>query len=67
MNLEVSDGALQERMLTVNEVAHLLHVHPNTVRRWQKQGVLKSYRVGLKGSIRFQREDISRFIRTTPK
>ncbi len=51
-----------DRMLTVNEVAHLLHVHPGTVRRWEKQGQLKSYRLGPKGIIRFKSEDISNFI-----
>jgi len=50
------------RMLTVNEVAHLLSVHPSTVRRWEKQGQLKSYRLGPKGVIRFKIEDISDFI-----
>ena len=55
------------RMLTVNEVAHLLHVHPSTVRRWEKQGQLKSYRLGPKGVIRFKMEDISKFINSTNK
>ena len=56
-----------DRMLTVNEVAHLLHVHPSTVRRWEKQGQLNSYRLGLNGSIRFKKEDISSFINFTSK
>ena len=58
---------LMDRMLTVNEVAHLLHVHPSTVRRWEKQGQLNSYRLGLNGSIRFKKEDISSFINFTSK
>jgi excisionase family DNA binding protein len=52
-----------ERMLTVNEVAHLLHVHPSTVRRWEKQGQLKSYRLGSKGVIRFKKGDVFHFIK----
>ncbi len=55
-------GGLVARMLTVNEVAYLLHVHPGTVRRWEKQGQLKSYRLGPKSVIRFKREDVSNFI-----
>ena len=51
-----------DRMFTVNEVAHLLHVHPSTVRRWEQYGQLKSCRLGLKSSIRFKRADISDFI-----
>ena len=55
------------RMLTVNEVAHVLHIHPTTVRRWEKKGLLKSYRLGARGSIRFKREDISNFIDSAKK
>jgi len=46
-------------MLTAKEVAELLNVHINTVRRWSKQGVLKSYRIGPRGDRRFKREDVS--------
>ena len=64
----VSCGSeLMDRMLTVNEVAHLLHVHHSTVRRWEKQGQLKSYRLGSRGVIRFKREDISSFINLANK
>ena len=56
---------LVDRMLTVNEVADLLHVHPSSVRRWQKSGELKSYRLGCKGSLRFKNEDILDFIRVS--
>jgi excisionase family DNA binding protein len=52
------------RMLTVNEVAHLLNIHPGTVRRWEKNGHLKSCRIGPKGSIRFRREDVLKFVST---
>jgi len=53
---------LNGRMLTVKEVANLLNVHPLTVRRWEKKGHLKSYRIGPKGVIRFNREDLSDFL-----
>jgi len=56
------ESELAARMLTVNEVAYLLHVHPSTVRRWEKEGQLKSYRFGPKGVIRFKIEDVSNFI-----
>ncbi len=48
-------------MLTISEVAHLLNVHINTVRRWSNQGVLKTYRLGSRGDRRFKREDITSF------
>ena len=48
-------------MLTANEVAHLLNVHINTVRRWSNQGLLKTYRIGGRGDRRFEREDVIKF------
>ena len=49
-------------MLTTRDVAHLLGLHYNTVRRWSKRGILKSYRIGARGDRRFKREDIDRFL-----
>ncbi len=48
-------------MLTTSEVAHILNVHINTVRRWSNQGVLKAYRLGSRGDRRFRLEDIVSF------
>jgi excisionase family DNA binding protein len=49
-------------MLTTSDVARLLNVHMNTVRRWSNQGVLRAYRIGSRGDRRFRREDIDRFL-----
>jgi excisionase family DNA binding protein len=49
-------------MLTVREVAELLHIHANTVRRWSDRGVLRSYRIARRGDRRFRREDVARFL-----
>ena len=49
-------------MLTVKEVAQLLHIHSNTVRRWANQGIIKAYRITRRGDRRFRREDIARFL-----
>jgi excisionase family DNA binding protein len=56
------DDASPARMLTVTEVAHLLHVHPNTIRLWSKIGVLKAYRIGKRRDYRFSPEDIQTFL-----
>jgi excisionase family DNA binding protein len=45
-------------MLTANEVARLLNVHMNTVRRWSNRGNLRTYRIGSRGDRRFEQEDV---------
>jgi len=49
-------------MLTVGDVALLLNVHVNTVRRWSNQGIIRAYRIGSRGDRRFRREDITRLL-----
>jgi len=51
-----------DKMLTVSDVASLLNVHINTIRRWSNQGILKAYRIGSRGDRRFQQEDITNFL-----
>ena len=49
-------------MLTTSELAHLLNVHIDTIRRWSNQGLIKAYRIGSRGDRRFRREDIAGFL-----
>ena len=49
-------------MLTVKEVAQLLHIHPNTLRRWSNKGRIRAYRITPRGDRRFRREEIVRFL-----
>lgn len=49
-------------MLTTTDVARLLGLHSNTVRRWNTKRILKSYRIGSRGDRRFKREDIDSFL-----
>ncbi len=51
-------------MLTVKEVARLLHVHSNTVRRMSDNGLIQTYRISPRGDRRFKREDIADFLAT---
>ncbi len=51
-----------DTMLTISDVANLLNVHINTIRRWSNQGILKAYRIGSRGDRRFRREDITSFL-----
>jgi excisionase family DNA binding protein len=45
-------------LLTLTEASRLLRVHPNTLRRWSKDGVLLTFRLGPRGDRRFRREDL---------
>ena len=54
-------------MLTASELAHLLNVHINTVRRWSNRGILKVYRIGPRGDRRFSKEDIDSFLAENPE
>jgi excisionase family DNA binding protein len=49
-------------MLTVGEVARILHVHPNTVRRWSDRGMLRATRITRRGDRRFRKQDVSSFL-----
>ena len=63
MNNHRGDGNNRnEVMLTTQEVAELLHVHPNTVRKWSNNGLLRAYRVGSRRDRRFEPEEIERFL-----
>lgn len=61
------DDRLPARLLAVGEVAHFLGVHTSTVRRWEKQGLLKSYAIGLRNSLRFKQEDVLSFLNKSRK
>lgn len=59
------------RLLRIKEAAHLLGVHPATLRRWDKEGKLRAVRIGSRvhprnpgavGDRRYRLEDLQRFI-----
>lgn len=56
MKQEVSE------LLTLSEASKTLKVHPNTLRKWDKKGILKAIRFGERGDRRYRKEDISKLI-----
>lgn len=55
------DDVKLRSLLTIRQVAKVLNVHPDTLRRWDRKGKLKAIRVGTRrgvGERRYQREDI---------
>ena len=51
-----------DKLLTIKEVAELVKAHPNTLRRWEKEGVLKPIKTP-GGHRRYRLSEIERFMR----
>lgn len=60
-NVALQLGA-EKRLLTLREVAKILRVHPNSVRRWADNGLIRSCRIGVRGDRRFMVEDIHSYL-----
>ena len=48
------------QMLNVRETAEALGVHENTIRNWERKGILKAIRLPGSNFRRFPREDVER-------
>jgi len=51
-------------ILTMKQVCELLNVHPNTLRNWDNNDVLKAIRFGTRRDRRYKKEDILRILKT---
>ena len=49
-------------LLSLKETAELLKCHPNTLRQWDKKGILKAIRFGQRKDRRYKKEDVMRFM-----
>ena len=45
-------------LYTLKETCELLKVHPQTLRQWDKNGVLKAVRLGQRGDRRYKKEAV---------
>ena len=45
-------------LLTMKETRELLKVHANTLRQWDKKGILKAVRFGARRDRRYKKEDV---------
>lgn len=48
--------------LTLKQACELLQVHPNTLRNWDKKGILKAIRIGERKLRRYRREDLMKLM-----
>lgn len=58
----MEEQKLPDRMLAVKDVAKILNVHTNSVRRWAKMGIMPSYQYGPQRTVRFDERDIIAFL-----
>ncbi len=54
-------------MLTVPQVAAYLQVHPESVRRWLREGRMRGINLSGKGGWRVRRDELERFIEELEK
>ena len=49
-------------LLTLKEACEILKCHPNTLRQWDKKGILIAIRIGVKKVMRYKKEDIIKLL-----
>ncbi len=56
------DDEIMPKILTLREVCGLLKVHPNTLRQWDKKGILVAVRFGERKDRRYRKEDVMKLL-----
>lgn len=49
-------------LLTLKEVCKILKCHSNTLRQWDKKGILPAIRIGVKRVMCYRKEDILKLL-----
>lgn len=53
-----------EKLLTISEAANIINLHPETLRRWDREGTLVAVKVNDRGDRRYRESDIMEFMKT---
>ena len=53
----------KQKLLKITEASELLNVHPNTLRKWDKKGILKAVRFGIRGDRRYNKLEIEKLLK----
>lgn len=51
-------------LLTMKETCDLLKVHANTLRQWDKKGILKAVRFGTRKDRKYRKEDVLELLKS---
>ena len=62
----MSDQSIPQ-LLTLSQASKLLSVHPNTLRQWDKKGILEAVRFGQRKDRRYKKDDILRLLQNRDK
>lgn len=62
MNNDDSEG-----LIKLSEACKILNVHPQTLRQWDRKGILKAVRFGQRKDRRYRKEDIENFVSNQKK
>lgn len=49
-------------LLTITDASHLLNVHQNTLRNWEKEGLIHAVRIGKRGDRRYSKDLIRKIV-----
>lgn len=49
-------------LLTISEATQLLNVHPNTLRNWEKEGLISVIRIGPRRDRRYEKQVIKQIM-----
>lgn len=49
-------------LIKLSEACKILNVHPQTLRQWDKKGILKAVRFGQRRDRRYKKEDIEKML-----
>ena len=61
-----NDADLPE-LLTLEEASAYLKCHPNTLRQWDRKGILPAIRIGVRKARRYKKEDLEKFVQSPKK
>jgi len=62
MNQDITRNEEMPELLTLQEACDILKCHPNTLRQWDKKGILVAVRFGERKDRRYRKEDILNFL-----
>ncbi len=51
-------------LLTLEEASAYLKCHPNTLRSWDRKGILPAIRIGVRKARRYKKEDLEKFLQS---